>query len=71
MTQWIVLVPLEASKRSEPQIEVFIEPGNVLDGIQVPAAPLKANDAPISVSWTGEEYNCERLDLETCARPKA
>jgi hypothetical protein len=55
MTQWIVLVPLEAARRSEPEINIFIEPGNVLDGIQIPESPLKTTDPPISFTWNGEE----------------
>jgi hypothetical protein len=69
--QWIVLIPLEAVKKSDPTTEIFIEAGNVLDGIQVPETELTSNDPPIEFTCNGEPYNCERLDLETCARPRS
>jgi hypothetical protein len=71
MAQWIVVIPLDAAKRSDPEVNLFIEPGNVLDGIQFPDAPVTSADLPIPFTYNGEEYSCERLDLETCARPKA
>jgi hypothetical protein len=69
--QWIVSIPLEAVKKSDPTTEIFIEAGNVLDGIQVPQTELTSNDPPIEFTCNGEQYKCERLDLETCARPRS
>jgi hypothetical protein len=69
MSQWTVLVPLEAIKKSDPTMNIFIEPGNVLEGIEVPEKPLTSNDPRIAFTCAGEEYTSERLDLEVCARP--
>jgi hypothetical protein len=71
VNQWIVSIPLEAVKKSDPTTEIFIEAGNVLDGIQVPETELTSNDPPIEFTCNGEQYHCERMDLETCARPRS
>jgi hypothetical protein len=71
VNQWIVVVPLEAIKKSDPATNLFIEPGNVLDGIEMPETALASTDPRIAFTCAGEQYDCERLDLEVCARPQA
>ncbi len=71
MQQWTVVVPLEAIKKSDPTINIFIEPGNVLDGVSIPEKAVTSNDPRIEFVCAGEQYDCERLDLEACARPRA
>jgi hypothetical protein len=71
VNQWTVVVPLEAIKKSEPTMNIFIEAGNVLDGISVPETAPSSNDPRIEFTCKGERYDCERLDLEVCARPRS
>jgi hypothetical protein len=69
MSQWTVVVPLEAIKLSEPDSNIFIEAGNVLDGIELPASEQAAEDHRVRLTCNGETYECGRWDLEVCARP--
>jgi hypothetical protein len=69
MNQWTVVVPLEVIKLSEPDSSMFIEAGNVLDGIQLPASEKAAEDHRVRFTCNGEAYECGRWDLEICARP--
>jgi hypothetical protein len=69
MNQWTVAVPLQAWKLSEPAVKVFIEAGNVLNGIVLPAAETAAQDHRVRFAYRGEAYECGRWDLEICARP--
>jgi len=68
MSQWTVAVPLEVVKLSEPDVKVFIEAGNVLNGIVLPAAETAAQDHRVQFTYRGEAYECGRWDLEVCAR---
>jgi hypothetical protein len=49
MNQWTVVVPLEVIKLSEPDSNIFIETGNVLNGIELPASEQAAEDHRVSV----------------------
>ena len=69
MSQWTVAIPLEAIKLSEPDSNVFIEPGNVLNGIEIPASDQPAEDHRVRFTCKGEAYECGRWDLDLCARP--
>ena len=69
MNRWTVAVPLQAWKRSEPKVKVFIEAGNVLNGIVLPESETAAQDHRVRFTFQGEQYECGRWDLEICARP--
>jgi hypothetical protein len=69
MTRWTVAVPLQAWKLSEPDVKVFIEAGNVLNGIVLPAGETAAQDRRVRFTYRGDAYECGRWDLEVCARP--
>lgn len=69
MSQWTVAIPLQAWKPSEPDVKVFIEAGNVLNGIFLPASETAAQDRRVRFTYRGEAYECGRWDLEVCARP--
>jgi len=69
MNQWTVVVPLEVVKLSEPDVNVFIEAGNVLDGIVLPNSESAQEDHRVRFTWKEEAYECGRWDLELCARP--
>jgi len=71
MNQWTVVVPLEVVKLSEPDINVFIEAGNVLDGIVLPGSESAQEDHRVRFTCGGEAYECGRWDLELCARPSS
>jgi len=69
MKQWTVAVPLQAWKPSAPDVKVFIEAGNVLNGIVLPAGETAAQNRVVRFTYRGEAYECGRWDLEVCARP--
>ena len=72
VNQWMVVIPMEAVKKSEPEINIFIEAGNVLDlSSKVPETAPTSNDPRIGFTCNGEQYDCERWDLENCARPRS
>jgi hypothetical protein len=71
VNQWMVVIPLEAIKKSEPEVNIFIEPGNALNGISVPETEPTDHDPRIEFTCNGEQYDCERWDLENCARPRS
>jgi len=69
MSQWTVAIPLEAIKLSEPDSNLFIEAGNVLNGIEIPASDQPAEDHRVRFTCKGVAYECGRWDLDLCARP--